>query len=235
MNMVSLLQTARQAGITLHLEDGSLRYQGKSSAVKALLPAIRAHKVELIALLGANDDRPPPSPSYSGKVQPDTETAEPVDPGTSVVQEVRSAERPSAKSIDPVAPDQEISRIRAWLDHIEERDPAIIAEVLNRCRTNPEALVYFLSRAGEMEIPGSSVEADDRRRCSQCANLTRSGRYLAARRGELVGAAGRYSPLPDLPRRCEGFQPQPGDPDQRLGREKWSFLMDWGMGPTPKG
>lgn len=34
-----------------------------------------------------------------------------------------------------------------WLDRIGEDDPAVIAEVLNRCRQNPEALTYFLWRA----------------------------------------------------------------------------------------
>ncbi len=36
-----------------------------------------------------------------------------------------------------------------WLDLIGEDDPAVIGEVLNRCRQDPEALHYFLMRAGE--------------------------------------------------------------------------------------
>ena len=41
--------------------------------------------------------------------------------------------------------------IRAWLALIEETDPAIIADVLGRCRTDPEALDYFTGRAGNRE------------------------------------------------------------------------------------
>lgn len=36
-----------------------------------------------------------------------------------------------------------------WLDRIGEDDPAVIGEVLNHCRQEPDALHYFLMRAGE--------------------------------------------------------------------------------------
>ena len=36
-----------------------------------------------------------------------------------------------------------------WLGRIGEDDPAVIGEVLNRCRQDPDALHYFLMRAGE--------------------------------------------------------------------------------------
>ena len=49
----------------------------------------------------------------------------------------------------PMSQAQETA-IRAWLDHIEEDDPAIIAEVLDKCRTDPEALAYFSRRAEEV-------------------------------------------------------------------------------------
>lgn len=35
-----------------------------------------------------------------------------------------------------------------WLDRIGEDDPAVFLEVLTRCRQDPEALTYFLVRAG---------------------------------------------------------------------------------------
>jgi hypothetical protein len=40
--------------------------------------------------------------------------------------------------------------IRAWLAHIEETDPEEIQSVLNECRADPGALVYFLGRAAEV-------------------------------------------------------------------------------------
>lgn len=50
-------------------------------------------------------------------------------------------------------PTREQSRERtlvlAWLEAIEETDPNVIAEVLNRCVSNPSARAYYLGRAIE--------------------------------------------------------------------------------------
>ncbi len=53
--------------------------------------------------------------------------------------------------------------IRAWLAHIEEGDPAAIAETLEQCRTDADAREYFMRRAGEAlprsdAVVGRSVE-----------------------------------------------------------------------------
>jgi hypothetical protein len=40
----------------------------------------------------------------------------------------------------------EETAIRAWLAHIEETEPDIIAEVLDQCHADLEARVYFLRR-----------------------------------------------------------------------------------------
>ena len=45
----------------------------------------------------------------------------------------------------------EESKIRAWLTHIEETDSEIIAEVVDKCRSDNWARVYFLRRAGEVQ------------------------------------------------------------------------------------
>jgi hypothetical protein len=63
---------------------------------------------------------------------------------------------------------------------------------------------------------------DDRRHCSECANLAAS-RCLAAWRGE-IEASRHYRPLDDLPRRCEGYRPTANDPDQRSGKQRWPGL-----------
>ena len=66
--------------------------------------------------------------------------------------------------------------------------------------------------------------------CEQCLNLRqrdRDGarRCAAAARGELPYIANkRYCPAPEPGRRCEGFKPQPGNADQRNGRERWPEL-----------
>ena len=40
-------------------------------------------------------------------------------------------------------------RIRDWLTFIGETGPKLIAETLSRCKTDPEALAYFLWRSSE--------------------------------------------------------------------------------------
>ena len=72
---------------------------------------------------------------------------------------------------------------------------------------------------------GDGLDLGDLRPCLWCRNLTRSGRCLAAWRGELR-AARDYSPTkPDLPQRCIGYLPPGDDPDQRPGRERWPELV----------
>lgn len=64
---------------------------------------------------------------------------------------------------------------------------------------------------------------DDRRRCSECANLAAHGLCLASHRGE-IQAGHTYRPTVALLRRCEAFSPLPSDCDQRPGRERWPEL-----------
>jgi hypothetical protein len=85
---------------------------------------------------------------------------------------------------------------------------------------------------GEPTAEAKPSLADDRRRCTMCRNLARPDnrgerRCLAAPRGELTGTATarNYHPQTDFPKRCEGYAPMPGDPDQRPGRERWRELI----------
>lgn len=41
----------------------------------------------------------------------------------------------------------DLDAIRAWLNFIGENDPAIIVDVLAKCRTDADALAYFSGRA----------------------------------------------------------------------------------------
>ncbi len=88
-----------------------------------------------------------------------TMTATPATPAThqpddlttvAPVATVAVAEKP--EPLPELAPDEE-SSIRAWLAHIEETDPAIIAEVLDKCRNDVKARRYFLKRSGEVPEP----------------------------------------------------------------------------------
>lgn len=42
--------------------------------------------------------------------------------------------------------------IRAWLAHIEETDPQIIADVIQQCHDDPEANEYFIGRSKEVSL-----------------------------------------------------------------------------------
>ena len=88
--------------------------------------------------------------------------------------------------------------IRARLAAIGETDPAIIAEVIQRCRQDVDARAYFTGRAAA-ELPNPDPFPDGRRTFDPCADR----RCQAAKRGEIV-ASRNYEPIRDQPRRCEG-------------------------------
>jgi len=48
---------------------------------------------------------------------------------------------------------EEETAIRVWLEHIEETDPATIAEVIDKCQRDGEARAYFLRRSEEVPKP----------------------------------------------------------------------------------
>ena len=58
---------------------------------------------------------------------------------------------PAKASPGDTATASDETAIRAWLELIEETDPAIIADVLGRCRTDPEARDYFTRRAADAD------------------------------------------------------------------------------------
>lgn len=109
--------------------------------------------------------------------------------------------------------------IRAWMAHMGETEAQIIGDYLDDCRHDPESLAYFLKRANE-DLP-EPVTDDDRRHCTQCANL-RGGLCLAARQ---INITPPYRPNNRLPVRCAGYSPNAGDPDQRPGSERWPCLI----------
>ena len=125
---------------------------------------------------------------------------------------------PPPPTLEPMTTEAE-GEIREWLALIEEADPATIAEVIERCRIDSEARAYFVGRSSELT---GQIPEDDRRTCNQCANLL-GRRCQAANRGE-IAASRNYEPIRDLPRRCEGYAPKKGEPDQRSGKERWPGL-----------
>jgi len=128
---------------------------------------------------------------------------------------------PSGSQTVPLTAAEETA-VRTWLDDIDETDPTIITELLNKCNTDEKAKAYFLRRTEE--VPKPLPFNDDRRYCTECANLTANGLCVAARRGEVM-ASRTYHPVDHIPRRCEGYAPGPNDTDRRPGRERWPDLL----------
>lgn len=74
------------------------------------------------------------------------------------------------------------------------------------------------------DILARQQDGDNRRRCTECANLATHGVCLAAYRGEIL-ASRTYHPVVTLLRRCEGYKPLPIDCDQRPVSERWPGLI----------
>lgn len=75
------------------------------------------------------------------------------------------------------------------------------------------------------DIDEREAAGDNRRRCTECGNLSERGICMAAQNGQIMASRG-YTPIRDLLRRCEGFAPLPTDPNQTPGRIKWAWLRD---------
>ena len=72
---------------------------------------------------------------------------------------------------------------------------------------------------------GEVLDLGDLRPCLWCRNLTRSGRCLAAWRGDLRASRDWEPTFPGQPSRCIGYLPSHDDPDQRPGHVRWPELM----------
>ncbi|MCZ6802992.1 MAG: hypothetical protein O7D86_03410 [Proteobacteria bacterium] len=103
-------------------------------------------------------------------------TATPATPATQEVDEVVTVALVAtvAVAVVPEPPPElsldEETRIRAWLAHIDETDPAIITEVLNKCRDEPDARRYFLKRPEE--VP-ETITDNARMTCAKCVHFER--------------------------------------------------------------
>ncbi|MCX7167869.1 MAG: hypothetical protein NTV11_16560 [Rhodocyclales bacterium] len=77
------------------------------------------------------------------------------------------------------------------------------------------------------ELPKPDLLPDDRRTCSQCANLRQRACAIARpEHGALVVANRGFRPGPARLLRCAGFAPMADDTDQRPGANRWPGLME---------
>jgi hypothetical protein len=157
---------------------------------------------------------------------PDAKTRPPK-PWNSRIAAIAVANPPDAKT----ATAAEIAELSALIRQVLADAPDEQEEAITVGLADIEAaLICFRSLAAD--LPAESFP--DLPTCQQCRNLAipdRDGfrRCLAAARGELPFVVSRrYSPVPDLGRRCERFLPKSADPDQRTGRERWPGLKETG-------
>jgi hypothetical protein len=118
------------------------------------------------------------------------------------VATVAVAEQP--ESLPELSSDEE-ENIRAWLAYIEETDPEIITEVVDKCRDDLEARRYFLKRSEEVPKP---VTANHPMTCGGCIYFERIDHpHLGhCAKGEPEAIAGLW----DTDHRyCERFLPRP--------------------------
>ena len=103
-----------------------------------------------------------------------------------------------------LSPD-EASNIRAWLAHIEESDPVIIAEVVDKCHYDLAARRYFLKRSEE--VP-EAITINHPMTCGGCVHFEwiDHPRLGHCAKGKPEAIAGLW----DTDQRyCERFIPQP--------------------------
>ena len=122
------------------------------------------------------------------------------------VATVAVAEKP--EPLPELLPDEE-SNIRAWLAHIDETDPEIIAEVVDKCREDLEGRRYFLKRSEEEPEP---VTLNHPITCGGCVHFERITEPFRhphlghCAKGEPEAIAGLW----DTDRQyCERFLPRP--------------------------
>jgi len=101
----------------------------------------------------------------AGGDTPDTPDTPPIGCSTSWEAKDLATQQPAA----PMHAGEE-KAIRAWLEHIEETDAEIIAEVVEKCQRGEEARDYFIKRVEEVPKPDPWPPVI---RCGVCINFKR--------------------------------------------------------------
>ena len=178
----SLLRRAKLDGIETFLDgQGKLRIRGDVATRQRWKSTLRQHKDQIIQFLKL-----------------DTETHAPV---------TDAGAKPDPAAVQGMT-DNEHSLILEWLEHIGEHDPVVVAEVVAACQTRVLDRDYFLRRAWA-DLPEPEIEADDRIKCHQCANLL-GGQCDAVTIGTFPRITKQFKPDPTVLRRCAWFETIPG-------------------------
>lgn len=183
----------------------------------------------LEALRQKNAEKNTPSPNCINRAKDFMQFAQSPPSAKKVGFSVEGAEAEAPEAEATITGTDTIAELDAAILRLAELEawpPELLRDVQDARRRMrpcdvPGSLAEFRRLVADAEPP-----ADDRRTCDQCANLI-ARRCTAAKRGEIV-ANRDYAPVRDIPRRCEGFEPGPDDPDRRPGRERWAHLIQNG-------
>ncbi|MBK5966465.1 hypothetical protein CCR95_20900 [Thiocystis minor] len=229
MTAAALLSDLSGAGVTVRIDDaGQLKASGDQAALARLLPQIREHKAELMAMLAANDPAPlhrlflvtrPTGEQFTTSRNPPIPLTEAQADYPDCTVEVQPDLPPAAALTD-----NDKSLALALLDHWQEDDPVIRRGWLDGLR-DPERLAGMRAMAHALGVAVAvTLPPDDRRTCRQCRNLSRNGRCQAAEAGRLPLTGTRYEPDQNALQRCVGYAPGADDPDRRPGKERYPGL-----------
>lgn len=107
---------------------------------------------------------------------------------------------PTETKIAPMTAEEE-KAIRAWLEHIEETDREIIAELMEKCQQEDDARAYCLQQSEKVPNP-------DRWRITHCGECTHFERIVHPHLGHCAkGEPEAIAGLWDTDRRyCEQYQ-----------------------------
>jgi hypothetical protein len=121
------------------------------------------------------------------------------------------------------ATEAEVAELRALVRRVLANCPEEWAEIEAVALADlDDALLSFRALAADLPpAPPDPLPA-----LPTCASSCRNLTTLRDRDGyrRCLAASRRYSPVPDIGRRCENYLPAPDDLDQRTGRSRWPRL-----------
>jgi hypothetical protein len=197
MTGAGLLERAAAEGVTIALATPNrLKITGNRAVVEKWLPILRERKGALVEVLSESPGRAPIE-------------ATAFEPGKAATQRAAALDAAELKHlVNAVGRSQGFSN-----DELAVTLALALADVV-------PALHTYRVQAAEIPAVAGSMP-DNRRTCDQCVRLIR-GRCMAAANGE-IAAAREYTPTPTIPRRCEGYEPDDQDPDQRSAAARWAL------------
>lgn len=236
MNPATIVMQASAGGVNLTLSaTGTVKATGDQDAITRWLEIIREHKHGIIATLRGDDLPEPENDTRHFRWLLHFQDRDPVE--HTFLPELTHAEvmawHPDAIAAEPMPERYAVTAIPAQETELRALVAAVgvvyaftheeLREALALALGNPDAaLISYRAMAAEQ---GIILDRDNRRRCDQCANLTKAGKCIA---WQAVNVRRGYEPVRDIPRRCEGYQPGLDDPDRRHGRERWPGLIQKG-------